>query len=65
MGFEVKSTFLQTLISNNLSLENNIELLFACFSPRTVGQLLEQYNSHNIEQLHHLLKTTRIFACSR
>ena len=54
MGFEVKSTFLQTLISNNLSLENNIELLFACFSPRTVGQLLEKYNSHNIEQLHHL-----------
>ena len=39
--------------------------MFACFSPGSVGQLCKQYDLYNIKQLHHLLKTTRIFAWSR
>ena len=32
--------------------------MFAWFSPQSVGQLWKQHDSHKIEQLHHLLKTT-------
>ena len=59
----ILSTFLQTLISNNLQLQYNL-LLFVCFFPQSVGQLREQHDSHKIKHLHHLLKRAKIFAWS-
>ena len=40
-------------------------MLFACFPPRSVGQLCEQHGSHKIKQLQDLLKTTGTFAWSQ